>query len=346
MLAGVLLVRCLDHAEGQDESAEAEIDFGLLGQLAFGRKGQAGINCVFALELWLATVIFFVLIGINTKFVFGLEPWLSIVVSGLLTFGLFYIPMRVLAFLSLISVLFMGLLLAVLVYSGESMPMHADQIEQLVWVNWAGSGQALGVFLLCFAGAPCIPSIYSAARDKRRFPVALILSCILAMLYYAACGALGYMFYGSQINQSFTVNLGLALDGSGLKGGEVLPLIAAVGLLVKLQATMPVIVSPVLVALGWKGVVLKILYIALTSAVAIGLSEYVDAAMSITGLSATVTSAVLFPIVVYIKLCKPPLVARLSLGLICTLAATVAVIGSVQTAIGLVNKEAFSAGMS
>ena len=329
MLAGVLLFRCLEHDKMKEESTE--VDFGLLGKLAFGEKGQAGINAVFATELWLATCIFFILIGVNSNFVFGVESWQAIIVSGVLTLALLYVPMGILALLSFIGVLFMGLLLAVLVHSGNSMPVHAGKVEQYIWTDWAGSGQALGVFLLCFAGMPCVPSIYSAAQDKRRFPVAFNVSCVLAMLYYAAFGTLGYFFYGSNVKEVVTVNLGHAVDGSALEGTKVLPLVAAVGLIVKLQATIPIVVNPVMAALGWSGIFLQILTIAISTAVAIGLRQYVDAAMSITGLSATMASCVLFPIAVYIKICKPPVVIGLSLGLLCVLAAVVAVLGSVQT---------------
>lgn len=343
LITSMCLIQSLKVLEAQcPPNDDEELEFGDLGEAAFGLNGRRGINALFAVELWLATVSFFVFIGSNATFVlaaFGrdVESWIPIVCSGLVSFCLLYAPANILSVLSLISILFMIMLFGVLVDAGENMPTKAIQVDTLVYMDVTGALQALGVFLFCFAGAPCIPSIYATARERKRFPSALFIAFSLGAAYYCLCGTCAYIFYGPGVSANFMTNLGNNLGGEAIHGGKILPVLAAVGILVKLQATMPIIVVPVLSALGYTGTVARVVFIAITCAIAICASQYLDAVMSCTGLLATMGTSVIFPIATYMRLNKPGRVRKYMLGFIMAAGALFSIVGTIQQIVALVH---------
>lgn len=343
LVTSLCLLRSLDVVASRRRIANnEELDFGVLGEAAFGSIGRRSINALIALELTLGAVSFFIFIGSNATFCLKglgiiIDSWIPILCSGVISFGLLYAPANVLSIVSLISILFMAMLLGVLVDAGMSMPKRALQVETLIYVDFEGALQALGVFLFCFCGAPCIPSIYADAREPRRFPSALVISFSLAALYFISCGICGYIFYGAEVGANFTDNLGYDLSGKPLLGGKVLPMLAAFGIAIKLQGTMPIVMVAVLSALGQTGPVSRIVFISVTCSMAIGAREELDKLMSCTGLLATMGTSVLFPIAVYLRLNKPGRMAKCVLGLMLIATTVFSVVGTVQQVVKLVH---------
>merc|ERR1719247_169830 len=108
-----------------------------------------------------------------------------------------------------------------LVEAGVAMPARAYEVERLeLLARPRGALRALGVFLFCFAGHPCIPAIYATAQEPARFRAAARAAFALGGFYYALCGVLAYFFYGAAVRPSFTASLGRGLDGAPLPGAH------------------------------------------------------------------------------------------------------------------------------
>merc|ERR1719231_1535534 len=55
---------------------------------------------------------------------------------------------------------------------------------------------SLGIFLYCFSGLPCLPSIRAGMqRPKEDYEKAVNTSMLYAFFYYLAIGVLGYEFF-------------------------------------------------------------------------------------------------------------------------------------------------------
>mmetsp|Transcript_86825 Transcript_86825/g.232712 ORF Transcript_86825/g.232712 Transcript_86825/m.232712 type:complete len:487 (+) Transcript_86825:13-1473(+) len=327
----LVIVFCLREAANE---GIAELDFGLLGSRAFGARGRAWINLVVALEVWLAAVNFLVLIGVNAEEGFGLRSDVVIAISGVLTLALFRVPMKVLATLAAMSLFIMVGLFVELVDAGSRLDRMAYQVQPIVWVQWDGLVPAVGTFLFCFAGHPCVPSIYAASKEKDKFPLAVLGGFAIAAVYYASCAVVGYLVYGSDVRPSFVSNVGKSLSGHVFKQELLLPWIAAFGLLLKLQATLPILMTPVLMALGWSRPRERVFLVAVTCLAAALLRQYLDSVMAVTGLVAVVTTSILFPGLIYLQLGRPGPIVVILVALGCVLSVLFAVGGTVQTVLG------------
>jgi vesicular inhibitory amino acid transporter len=255
-----------------------------------------------------------------------------------IAFVLFYVPKKILAFISAISLLLMAMLFGDLLWAGRWLPMMEIFNDEDPFVFWAPTGvpEAAGVFLFCFAGHPCIPDIYGSAKKPKRFPYALASGFAFAGIYYGCCGAFGYCLYGRHLDKSFTSNLGNNLMGMAIKGQMVFPLIAAVGLLVKLLGAFPIFAGPILTTFGLKDKgslvlsLVRVAFLVLTCSCALGLKHLLNVVLSMTGLLATMATSVIFPSLAYIRIVKPPPITRASLYMLCFVATSCAITGTVQ----------------
>merc|ERR1719460_2886144 len=104
-------------------------DFAALAYLAFGHRGRQALAVIFALELWMAILAFFVLIGINGNLVLGISKTDAIIVAGALTFSLCFASMRFLGYLSMLSMLTISTAVVALIWSGMSLPVTGKHFD-------------------------------------------------------------------------------------------------------------------------------------------------------------------------------------------------------------------------
>merc|ERR1719454_1957293 len=71
----------------------------------------------------------------------------------------------------------------------------------------SGMPSAIGIFLYCFSGLPCLPNIRASMIRTSEYSSAVHLSFAFAFAYYAAIGVCGYYFFGHMTKSSFTENL-------------------------------------------------------------------------------------------------------------------------------------------
>merc|ERR1711988_1336384 len=146
------------------------------------------------------------------------------------------------------------------------------------------------------------------------------------MGYYSLCGLLAYLMYGTFVAQSFTESLGMDLQGHLESGAGFLVKIVAAVFVVKLASTSPLVATPVLLVFGKTSWISRLVFLLITGVLAYFLRNSLSVAMSVTGLLATMTTSVLFPTAVYIKLLEPQGVLKALLYLLMVLSAVFAVV--------------------
>ena len=120
-------------ADSLRKRGQEEVDFGAIGDFAFGPRGRTAINVAFVFEMWLVLVSMFGLIGANADIVFPVEPGPAIVSAGVLTFLLFYVPASFIAASSVVALASMVGISLLLVYTGLVMPVwEGDARPELV----------------------------------------------------------------------------------------------------------------------------------------------------------------------------------------------------------------------
>lgn len=283
-------------------------DFAALAYLAFGSRGRQFLAVVFALELWFAILAFFVLIGINGSLVLGVSKTQAILIAGGVTFYLCYASLRVLGYLSIVSLFAICSAVVALIWNGISLPVADLQFGSYHGTfRWEGLLCTLGLCMFCFGGHPCLPGIYAGMQDRSKFKLACAGGFALAGLFYMIVSCIGYYFFGDFVDQSFTQNLGFDLEGKPIHGLQFLGVLAAAGFLIKLQGTIPLILAPVMSLLesilgmdleddiAWKKHGLRFFVVALSVLVAIVFQDAVNVICSISGCALNMSTSVIFP---------------------------------------------------
>merc|ERR1712232_1028034 len=125
-------------------------------------RGRAIIGIVFTFELWTAVLAFFVMVGENLHLVIeSISKQEAIIVCGVVTFMLLYASVRLLAYISMLSVVSVLVTLVALAWSGIALPSGGPEFwEYHTVARPDGLFTMLGLSLFCFAGHPCLPNIY------------------------------------------------------------------------------------------------------------------------------------------------------------------------------------------
>jgi len=176
-------------------------------------------------------------------------------------------------------------------------------------VDLPGVPASLGMFLYCFSGLPCLPSIRSAMqRPKEDYAKAVHLSFAYSLVYYLAIGLLGYDFFANDTRRSFLKDL-TPVPGEFHQRVYAYVAAAAAGLFaLKLQAGFPLYASPILDAFGLSeshGLPTKqvafarMLFCAVSVMFAIFARNQIDAVAEIMGAFLTNTTSILFPVAAF-----------------------------------------------
>ncbi|CAL5043656.1 unnamed protein product [Urochloa decumbens] len=207
---GILLQRCID-------SSSLVKTYPDIGELAFGRKGKIIVAIFLYLELYLVAIDFLILEGDNLEKLF---PNANFHVAGLkigskpgfvLIFSLMVLPTTWLRSLSMLAYVALGgvmasvILIASVLWVGvfDGVGFH----EKGVTVNWSGMPTAMSLYAFCFSGHAVFPMIYTGMRNRKAFPMVLLICFIICTLSYGLTGIIGYLMYGESLNSQVTLNL-------------------------------------------------------------------------------------------------------------------------------------------
>jgi len=292
---------------------------GKLGWAAFGPVGDRFIRTLFALELWFALETFLVLTGISVNLLTGISQPPVIVVAGMLGCLSLGLPMNAVSYASLLAVSCMVGGLFALVFCGfgriwdsENTP---DALTQHIVVDVPGIPGALGIFLYCFSGLPCLPNIRNAMRrPAEEYAVAIHYAFLYSSLYYMAVGMLGYQFFASDTRQSFLKDL-IPIPEERHKSMYAWVAMMASGLFaLKLQAGFPLYAAPILGAIGVGGGdgvphwpakhtwIARGLFALVSIFFAIMARNQLDAVAELMGAFLTNSTSIMFPVASYCAL--------------------------------------------
>merc|ERR1719440_2221324 len=168
---------------------------------------------------------------------------------------------------------------------------------------------SLSIFLYCFSGLPCLPTIRAAMlKPKEEYAKAVHYAFAYSSMYYLAIGMLGYEFFANDTRRSFLKDLA-PVPGEG--HARVYGYIAATaaGLFaLKLQAGFPLYAAPILEAAGVgadQGLSSKQVYLArsvfcvVSILFAVFARNQLDAVAELMGAFLTNTTSIIFPVAAY-----------------------------------------------
>jgi amino acid permease len=331
-ITAIIIIRTADRMKGEGYD---QFEFSDIGEYAFGPRGRTIINAALCVELWLTLVNQIGFLGVNAAIVFGVPPATAIITSGFITLGLFFVPPRVIASCSIVAVGSMIAVSLMLMYTAVEVPVWAAQARPDLVPLWKPEGvvAVLGMALMSFGGHPCIPSIYETAEEPKNFPRVTLGAFLLAGVYYVLVGVVGGFCFGNLVSQSFSENLGRDIAGVPLgKSALVLQIACSAGLCVKLQSVTVIFATPVLMALpGGSSMFARLIFVIFTTLAVLLVKDQIAFACAVTGLLATMTTSILFPIAVYMRVEEMHTCTRMCCGVFLVAAGAFALVGSAAT---------------
>jgi len=316
--ASVVLGHALDKAAViRLDLPASSWDMATLGEVAFGSSGQRLITILFGLELWFALETFIVLTGINVHLVTGIPTTTVIFGAGMLGVLSISLPPSVIARFSFLSVwcMFGGLLvLCVCGYANSkaaaalpsSVPTHHTMLDL------GGMPSAIGIFLYCFSGLPCLPNIRATMHKTGDYGTAVHAAHFFAFCYYCAIGLVGYHFFAGNMKASFTEKLSPIPGQQHQMFYSGLAMMSAALFAIKLQTGFPLYAAPVLQAFGFAANggrsgssiwLARLVFATVSISFAIFAQDELDSVAELMGAFLTNTTSIIFPVLAYIALC-------------------------------------------
>lgn len=207
---GILLKRCMD----MDPSIRNYLD---IAERAFGKAGRISVMVIMNCELYLVAIGLLILEGDNLHKLFPefMIHLGSLVINGRRSFviitGLVIMPTMLLTdlgYLSYVSAtgVFSCLIILVSVvcvgiFDGVGFTAKGSLL------NLSGIPTAVSLYIVCFAGHPVIPSIYTSMRFPHKFTKVLLFSFFITTLTYALMAMAGYLMYGENVESQITLDL-------------------------------------------------------------------------------------------------------------------------------------------
>jgi len=305
-------LRLAGNTKGAEAIPQSARDFAFLAETAFGSRGRRFITFVTVLEVWFACVTLLTMNGNNAKTIWpSLAPAVSVPITGALATVSSLIPETTFAYLSLASSLSLLLAVVAMIAATCMLSEWAEPYARLdsdALIHVRNIPQSVGIVMFCFAGHPCFPAIYGSMRETKRWDFAVDATFLVAFLFYATVGFVGYVVFGAGLDETVTRNL------AGIPGELALWCqdIAALGFLVKVQLTVPLMLNALMVAcwppaLGqpeWppRRLLLLALLGTATSFVAVALRDSVAVVAGFTGSFCVMMTSVLFPAAAHLAL--------------------------------------------
>uniref|UniRef100_A0A7S4Q5T7 Amino acid transporter transmembrane domain-containing protein n=1 Tax=Alexandrium monilatum TaxID=311494 RepID=A0A7S4Q5T7_9DINO len=246
----------------------------------------------------------------------GVDPACFVAGSSLLALMLSGIPDRAYAYVSLVSALSIIMACSTVIASGWVLPA------------WARAGQVfqgVGALPLAFslvifgpAAHPCLSVVFHGTGSRSDFDAAVRNGWILWTVTAIGFGAGTYYIFGDAVQVLALQNIGHDLDGRPLPGAECLGTFATAWMVLKSQGALvpnsrPFVhvlarVTGVKLGQGNGGAACVLLSLPVITILGVGavlLEDHIGALEAASGSLLMTTNAVVFPIVVYVLICKP-----------------------------------------
>ncbi|KAL9679493.1 hypothetical protein QQ045_017356 [Rhodiola kirilowii] len=209
---GILLKRCMDTSS----QLKTYLD---IAEEAFGKKGRVTVSIITNMELYLVTIGLLILEADNLhklfpKFKIQLQGFTT--VDGSRTFvlitALAIFPSMLFTDLSLLSyvsatgvascLVIFSSILCVGAFGGVGFTSHGQSL-----ISVRGVPTAISLYIVCFAGHPVIPSIYTSLHSQAQFSKVLLMRFFITTLTYTSTAIVAYLMYGANVDSPITLNL-------------------------------------------------------------------------------------------------------------------------------------------
>lgn len=244
------LFRLVDARANEMNVPMVSRDWGMLGQMAFGRCGQLLFSGCALVDLYGGLVSGLILASNQLQLLF---PSLSTAVLSVGCFGvlliLLFVQTRHFSSLAVVGLGSMLIILSCLLITGGELVALGEAAEDQVMVNWARLPPAAGVAIYTFMVHSEAPLVYQLMEDRSQWGQAVLCSTGLAAAFFAALAMLCYSFFGDGTAQSFPMNLGRSPLNLQLLPGELNGAMSALCLIsvtLKLLVNVPLLAAPIL----------------------------------------------------------------------------------------------------
>ncbi|XP_010551853.1 PREDICTED: vacuolar amino acid transporter 1 isoform X2 [Tarenaya hassleriana] len=207
----ILIQRCMD----MDPLLASYPD---IGHKAFGKTGRLIVSIFVNLELYLVGTSFLILEGDNLDKLF---PSVGFHLFGLhlggrqmfvLLAALFVLPsvwlddLRILSYVSASGVFASVVILASVFWVGAFDGIGFKNSGSKMF-DLRGITTSLSLYAFCYCAHPVFPTLYTSMKNKRQFPLVMIVCFTLCTFTYASMAILGYLMFGSEVKSQITLNL-------------------------------------------------------------------------------------------------------------------------------------------
>uniref|UniRef100_A0A5B7B201 Putative Transmembrane amino acid transporter family protein isoform 1 n=2 Tax=Davidia involucrata TaxID=16924 RepID=A0A5B7B201_DAVIN len=304
---GLLLKRCLDV----DPSIRSYLD---IAERAFGTRGRIIVSVIMNSELYLVAIGLLILEGDNLHNLFPkfmIKIGTIFTVDGRQSFviitALVILPSMLLTDLSILSYVSATGVFSCLIILGSVVCVGAINgvgfHAKGTLLNAGGIPTAVSLYIVCFAGHPVIPSIYTSMRHPYQFSKVLLFSFTVTTITYMSMSIVAYLMYGDNVESQITLNL---------PTGEVSAEVAIYTTLLIPITRYALMVTPVATGIesglsdnykNWRPVRLLIRIALLSSTVMVAcVFPYFESLMAIVGSIFVVLASFLIPCLCYLKI--------------------------------------------
>ncbi|KAI8008987.1 Amino acid transporter AVT1J [Camellia lanceoleosa] len=207
---GLLLKTCLDA----DPSIRSYLD---IAERAFGKTGRIIVTIIMNSELYLVGIGLLILeadnlhklfpkfmIKIGTLTIEGTQSFVLITALVILP-SMLLTDLGILSYVSATGVFSCLIIFISVVCVGAFNGVGFHEKGKLVDVG--GLPTAVSLYIVCFAGHPVVPSVYTSMRDAYQFSKVLLSSFTVTTITYMSIAIVGYLMYGNDVESQITLNL-------------------------------------------------------------------------------------------------------------------------------------------
>ncbi|KAG1115956.1 hypothetical protein G6F42_013817 [Rhizopus arrhizus] len=189
--------------------------YGDMGQVAFGDKGRTLISTVFVIELITIGVAMIVLLGDGIQSLF---PELDLIRTRVLSLCILtptvFLPIKKLAYTSLIGIIGCVSLVIIVLYDGLSKEQRPGSLfdpmdTEIVPNDISNLPLSFGLIMSGFAGHAVFPSIYRDMENPKKYNHMVNITYQITAVIYSLMAIVGYLMFGQEALQEITQNLAL-----------------------------------------------------------------------------------------------------------------------------------------
>ncbi|KAI8393933.1 transmembrane amino acid transporter protein-domain-containing protein [Radiomyces spectabilis] len=201
-----LLARCLDAYPGA-------VTYGDMGAAAFGDRGRTFVSSIFIVELMTIGVAMVVLLGDGIQSLFRSMSMLTIrLISFSVLTPMLFLPIRKLAYTSLIGIISCACLVVIVIVDGLSKKTQPgslwDPMEtEIIPSDPYNIPLTFGLIMAGFSGHAVFPAIYRDMDEPKKYEKMVDITYVLTMGVYIVMAVAGYTMFGLETMQEITQNL-------------------------------------------------------------------------------------------------------------------------------------------